>query len=122
MPADASAIVEQIEVSKGKYDFSEHASVSNAAAPGDLIKARVTGRSLHMTDFFIYNAAAAAAVITFYDETSAIKLVVSVGVGETVAATLKSSIVYGEHDIYARTDQGVNAEVTISGKERILGV
>ena len=122
MANEAQTIRDQTETLKGKYDFSEHASVSNAVAPGTIIKARVADHSLHVKDIFIYNAAGVAAVITFYDEDSNIKLVISVGTLETANPDLKSSLVFGEHDIYARTDQAVNAEITVAGRERILGV
>jgi hypothetical protein len=112
------AIHERLSERLGKYDFSAHASISNTAAPGDLIRTTPDNKLINMTDIIIYNAAQAASVITFYDEDSNIKLVLSVGAGETADLDLKSSIVYGEHHIYARTDQAVNAEITIAGKER----
>lgn len=112
------AIHERLSERLGKYDFSAHASVSNAAAPGDLIRTTPGGKLVNVTDIIIYNAAVAAAVITFYDENGNIRLVVSIGAGETADLDMKSSIVYGEHHIYARTDQAVNAEITVAGKER----
>lgn len=104
-----------------KLDFSEHASVTNAAAPGDLIRATLDGRKVYVTDIIIYNAAAAA-VITFYDEDSEIKAVFSVGNLETAVISLNTSIVYLGKDIYARTDQGVNAEITVAGVELPAGL
>lgn len=99
------------------YDFSEHKSVSNAAVPGDLIRTTTSGAVVYVTDVIVYNEAGAAAVITFYDEDSSVKLVVSVGTKETIDLDLKASIVYGEKNIYARTDQATNAEVTVAGRE-----
>lgn len=104
-------------LAQGSIDFSQHASVSNAAAPGTLIRATTADCEVRVTDIVVYNADAAAAVITFYDEDSNVMLVLSVGTLETVALTLKASLVWGEHDIYARTDKATNAEVTVIGRE-----
>lgn len=119
--SETLAINEQTVSLRGKYDFSEYQSVSNAAAPGDLIRATPASREVLVTDIIIYNAAGVAAVITFYDETSKIYSILSVGAGETAVLTLKASIVYGTHSIYARTDQAVNAEITVAGRELIQG-
>jgi len=105
------------QVEQGSLDFSEHASVSNVAAPGTLIRAHTAGCEVRVTDIIIYNAAGVAAVITFYDEDSNVLLVVSVGTVETAVLTFKASIIWGQHDIYARTDQAVNAEITVAGRE-----
>jgi hypothetical protein len=119
--SDRRAIIRNLAEKLGKYDFSVHASVSNAAAPGDTIRTTPDGKLANVTDIIIYNAATTAAVITFYDENSNVRLVLSVGAGETADLDLKSSIVYEGHDIYARTDQAVNAEITVAGKERDTG-
>lgn len=107
----------QRQVRQGKLDFSEYKSVSNAAAPGDLIRATTSGCEVNVTDIIVYNDAGVAAVITFYDEDSNIKLKFSIGTKETIALDLKASIKYGSHSIYARTDQGVNADITVAGRE-----
>ena len=104
-------------VAQGSLDFSAHASVSNAAAPGVLVRTTTPTCLVRVTDVIIYNAHAGAAVITLYDEDSNIYFVTSLAAGETIDADFKSSLVYGIHNIYARTDQVTNAEVTVSGKE-----
>jgi len=104
-------------LAQGSIDFSRHASVSNAVAPGTLIRATTADCLVRVTDVVVYNAAGVAAVVTFYDEDSNVMLVLSVGAGETAALTLRASLVWAEHDIYARTDQAVNAEVTVIGRE-----
>jgi len=68
------------QVEQGILDFSEHASVSNAA-PGVLIRTHTVNCEVRVTDVVIYNADAGAAVITLYDEDSNVRLVVSVGAG-----------------------------------------
>ena len=113
---EASELWKQNELLKGVYDFSESVSVSNAAAPGTLIR-QTRGLNLNITDIIIYNPAGVAAEITFYDEDSNVKLPVTIGNAETAAIDLKSSIVYGKHSIYARTDNAINAKITIAGKE-----
>ena len=117
---DAKWLQEQTHIALGKYDFSAHLSVSNAAAPGDLIRTTTAGYEANITDIIIYNAAGSAAVIIFYDEDSAIYTVLSVGAGETAIPTLKASIPYGTKNIYARTDQGTNADVTVIGRESAI--
>lgn len=104
-------------LAQGSFDFSVHASVSNAAIPGTLIRTTTPTCLVRVTDVIIYNAHAGAAVVTLYDEDSNIYLVVSLGNGETIAVELKASLVYGTHNIYGRTDQVTNAEVTIAGRE-----
>ena len=104
-------------LNQGIIDFSAHASVSNAAAPGVLIRATTADCLVRVTDVVIYNADAGAAVITLYDEDSNVMLVVSVGAAETAVLELKASLVYNEHDIYARTSVATNAEVTVAGRE-----
>ena len=117
---DTRWLQEQTRIALGKYDFSAHLSVSNAAAPGDLIRTTTAGYEVYVTDIIIYNAAGTAAIITFYDENSAIYTVLSVGTGETAILTLKASIPYGTKNIYARTDQAVNAEITVIGRESLI--
>lgn len=115
--SEAGAIGYQIQIALGKLDFSSHVSVSNAAAPGVLIRTHTAGCVVRVTDVIIYNASGAAAVITFYDEDSNIKLIVSIATLETIDLDMKASIVYGQHDIYARTDQATNSEITVAGRE-----
>jgi len=105
------------QVEQGVLDFSEHASVSNAVAPGVLIRTHTVNCEVRVTDVVIYNADAGAAVITLYDEDSNVRLVVSVGAGETAVLTFKASIIYGEHNIWGRTSAATNAEVTVAGRE-----
>ncbi len=121
MGAEAQAIAKRNRIELGKYDFSEYGAVTDDAAPGTLIRLHTTGREVNVTDIYIYNPAGAAAVITFYDEGSNIKLIVSVGTLETIAPELKASIVYGQHDIYARSDQAAGAHVTVAGREALPG-
>lgn len=116
MAHEAEQIYFQRLLEQGEIDFSEHASVSNAAAPGVLIRTTAAGTIVNVTDIIIYNADAAAAVITLYDEDSTIKLIVSVGTLETAVIELKASINYGQHHIYGRTNQATNAEVTVAGR------
>ena len=104
-------------LAQGNWDFSAHASVDNTAAPGILIRTTTLTCLVRVTDVIIYNAHAGVAVITLYDEDSNIYFVTSLAAGETIDADFKSSLVYGTHNIYARTDQVTNAEVTVSGKE-----
>ena len=104
-------------VAQGSLDFSAHASVSNAAAPGVLVRTTTLTCLVRVTDVVIYNADAGAVVVTLYDEDSNIYLVISVGAGETAVLELKASIVYNEHNIWARTSAGTNAEVTVAGRE-----
>lgn len=105
------------QVEQGALDFSQHASVSNAAAPGVLIRAHTAGCEVRVTDVIIYNADVGAVVVTFYDEDSNVMQVVGVGAGETAVLTFKASIVWGQHDIWARTSAATNAEVTVAGRE-----
>lgn len=105
------------ELLRGAYDFSEFQSVSNAAAPGTLIRETTSGHRVNVTDIIVYNPADAAATVTFYDEDSKVHFRFKVGVDETAAVDLKSSLVYGSKSVYARTDQAVNADITIAGKE-----
>lgn len=105
------------ELLRGAYDVSEFQSVSNAAAPGTLIRETTSGHSVNVTDIIVYNPDGAAAKITFYDEGSKVYLRFEVGADETVAIDLKSSLVYGGKSVYARTDQATNADITIAGKE-----
>jgi len=102
---------------QGDLDFSEHASVGHAAAPGTLIRAHTANCKVRVTDVIIYNGDASSATIIFYDEDSNVKLIVSVGGGETAGIDFKASIVYGKHNIYARTTAEINAEVTVAGRE-----
>jgi hypothetical protein len=117
MALEAGEIWRLRQVEQGRLDFSAHASVSNAAAPGVLIRTHTPNCEVRVTDVIIYNSNKGAAIVTFYDETSDIKLVVSLGDSETVAISLKSSIPYGTHDIYARTSVAANAEITVTGRE-----
>jgi len=117
MGAEARESYFRRHLAQGSIDFSQHASVSNAAAPGVLIRATTADCEVRVTDVIVYNAAGVAAVITFYDVDSNVMLVLSVGTLETIALTPKASLVWGEHDIYARTDQAVNAEITVIGRE-----
>jgi len=107
----------QLLLQLGKYDFSEKRSVNNAVAPGTLIRKTKPEHDVRITDIIIYNPAATEAVIGFYDQDSKCYLTLKVGSGETANIDLKASIVYGEKDIYARTDQATNAEVTVAGRE-----
>lgn len=117
MGSEATQLYFQRQVQQGKLDFSEYKSVSNAAAPGTLIRAHTADCEVNITDILVYNDAGVAAVIIFYDEDSNIKLKFSVGTKETIDLDLKASIKYGSHDIYARTDNAVNADITVAGKE-----
>jgi len=117
MGVEAQAIAKRNRIELGRYDFSEYQAVTNAAAPGSLIRTHTPGLEVNVTDITIYNPAGAAAVITFYDEDSNIKWMGSVGTLETAVITLKSSIVYGQHDIYARSDNVAGAHITVAGKE-----
>ena len=117
MSVEARAIAEQTALLRGDHDFSAYKSVSDAAVPGDLIRETPADKETRITDLIIYNAAGAAAVITFYDQDSKIYLSLKVGAGETAVIELKASIVYGEKDVYARTDLATNAEITIAGRE-----
>ena len=119
MGGDATWIQNQILL--GKYDFSAQKSVSNVAAPGDLIRTTTPGMKVNVTDIIIYNADAAAAEITLYDEDSKIYLKLKVGASETADIDLKSSIPYGTKNIYARTDQATNSEITVAGREVLAG-
>lgn len=121
MASEAEAIIEQTRVLWGYYDGSGHNSVSNAAAPGVLIRPHVAGQLFTVTDIIAYNAAGAAAVIVFYDQDANEMLTISVGAGETAVLELKSGIPYDDNDVYARTDQAVNAEITVTGKWRRIG-
>ena len=121
MAREVGAIWYGNQIALGKYDFSAQKSVSNAAAPGDLIRTTTSGKRANITDIIIYNAAGAAAEITFYDEDSKVYLKLKVGDGETANIDLKASIPYGSKSIYARTDQAVNAEITVAGKEVFEG-
>ena len=121
MGAEAQAIAKQNRIKLGKYDFSQYRAVTDDAAPGTLIRTHTPGREVNVTDIIIYNPAGAAAVITFYDEDSNVKLIVSLATLETLNVDLKASIVYGEHDIYARSDQAAGANVTVAGKESLPG-
>ncbi|GAH60381.1 unnamed protein product, partial [marine sediment metagenome] len=60
-------------------DAFKSKSVSNATAPGDLIRATTPGCEVNVTDIIVYNDAGVAAVIIFYDEDSNIKLKFSIG-------------------------------------------
>ena len=117
LKAIAGNIYLRRQVQQGKLDFSAYKSVSNAVAPGDLIRTHTANCEVNVTDIIVYNDAGAAAVITFYDEDSNIKLKFSIGTKETIALDLKASIKYGSHNIYARTDQAVNADITVAGRE-----
>lgn len=108
---------ERNRILRGGYDFSQYASVDNTAAPGTLIRATTAGFNVNVTDVIIYNAHAGAAIITLYDEDSTVMLVISVGNGETADLDFVSSLVFGAHDVWARTDQVTNAHITIAGKE-----
>ncbi|KKM91068.1 hypothetical protein LCGC14_1232310 [marine sediment metagenome] len=121
MGKEAGATWLQNQIALGKYDFSAQKSVSNAVAPGVLIRTTTPGMRANVTDIIIYNAAGAAAVITFYDEDGKVYLKLKVGSDETAIPALKSSIPYGDKNIYARTDQAVNAEITVAGKEVLEG-
>jgi len=101
----------------GKYDFSKEKSVDNDVAPGTLIRKTKSEHEARITDLIIYNPAPTEAVIIFYDQDSEKYLTLKVGSGETANLDLKASIVYGEKDIYARTDQATNAEITVAGRE-----
>lgn len=107
----------QLLLELGKYDFSEEKSVSNDAVPGTLIRKTKAEHEARITDLIIYNPAATEAVITFYDQDGKMYLPLKIGSGETAKIDMKASIVYGEKDIYARTDQATNAEITIAGRE-----
>ena len=117
MGAEAGAIQAQRHLAQGKIDFSVHASVSNAAAPGVLIRTHTPNCEVNVTDIVVYNADAGVAVVTFYNENSNIMLVISLAAAETASIDFKASIVYGQHDIYARTSAGTNAEITVAGRE-----
>lgn len=117
MGNEAAVVGRRNSIELGKFDFSEYVAVTNAAAPGTLIRVHTTGSEVNVTDIIIYNPAGAAAVITFYDEDSNVKLIVSLATLETLDVDLKSSIVYGQHDIYARSDQAAGANITVAGKE-----
>lgn len=107
----------QVLFQLGKYDFSEEKSVSNDAVPGTLIRKTKAEHEVRITDLIIYNPAATEAVIEFYDQDGKEYLPLKVGSGETANIELKASIVYGEKDIYARTDQATNAKITVAGRE-----
>lgn len=117
MGRDVSVLGRRNDIELGKFDFSEHVAVTNAAAPGTLIRTHTSGMEVNVTGIIIYNPAGAAAVITFYDEDSNIKLIISLATLETADLDLKASIVYGQHDIYARSDQAAGANITVAGKE-----
>ena len=104
-------------VTQGSLDFSAHASVSNAAAPGVLVRTTTPICLVRVTDIVIYNSDAGATVVTLYDEDSTVMLVVSLAGAETAVLELKSSLVYNTHNIWARTTAVANAEVTVTGKE-----
>ena len=104
-------------VAQGSLDFSAHASVSNAVAPGVLIRTTTPACLVRVTDVVIYNADAGAAIVTLYDEDSTVMVVVSLAGAETAVLELKASIVYNAHNIWARTTAVANAEVTIAGRE-----
>jgi len=104
-------------VTQGSLDFSAHASVSNAAAPGVLVRTTTPICLVRVTDIVIYNSDAGATVVTLYDEDSTVMLVVSLAGAETAVLELKSALVYNTHNIWARTTAVANAEVTVTGKE-----
>lgn len=95
--------------------FSEFKEVTNAAAPGTLL--RTTTYEAWVTDIIAYNPAGVDAVITFYDEDSKKYTEFKVGADETAVIELKSALIYHNKSVYARTDQAVNACITIAGKE-----
>lgn len=117
MARDAAVESRRNDIELGKFDFSQYMAVTNAAAPGTLIRTHTTGMEVNVTDIIIYNPAGVAAVITFYDEDSNIMLMLSLGTLETADLDLKASIPYGQHDIYARSDQAAGAHITVAGKE-----
>ena len=97
--------------------FSAYLSTDNTAAPGTLIRATTASKIAVVTDLIVYNAAAAAAVITFYDEDSTVMAQFKVGALETVVLTLTAGLRFDDVDAYVRTDQATNADVTIAGVE-----
>ena len=105
------------QVEQGVLDFSAHASVDNTGAPGILIRTHTAGCEVRVHDVIIYNAHAGTAVITLYNEDGTVMLVIGIGNGESAVLTFKGSIPWGQHDIYARTNQVTNAEVTVAGRE-----
>ena len=54
-------------VAQGSLDFSAHASVNNAAAPGVLVRTTTPTCLVRVTDIIIYNSDAGATVVTLYD-------------------------------------------------------
>lgn len=107
----------QLLLQLGKYDFSEEKSVKNDEIPGTLIRKTKAGHEVCITDLIIYNTAGEEAVIVLYDQNSKEYLILKIGAGETANIDMKASIVYGEKDIYARTDQATDAHVMVAGRE-----
>ena len=97
--------------------FSEQKSVSNAVAPGDLIRSTTSDKTVYVRDISIYNADANAALITFYDQDSKVYDIFKVGAGQTAVINYDIGLKYINKHIYARTDQATNSEITICGLE-----
>lgn len=97
--------------------FSEQQTIDNTAAPGTEIYACVEGDFTRVYDIAVWNKDSVnTATVTFYDEDSNVYLPVRLDGDEMAVISLNRPLVYGAKDIYARTNQTTDAEVTVTGR------
>ena len=99
---------------RDRPDFSRYISADNTAAPGILLFQN-PGNSIRISDISVWNQDVAAATVTFYDELSAVYLILRLAADENAIISLNRPIVYGLRSVYVRTSQATNTEITITG-------
>jgi len=92
-------------------------SVDNTAAPGVLIRSTTADKTVSVIRINVNNKSSNQAKITFYDENSNVKLVYLVDANKTTSLGIFPGLFYTNVDIYARTNQSSDAEITVFGYE-----
>jgi len=92
-------------------------TVDNTAVPGVLVRSTTSGKKFCINSILVNNTSSSQAKITFYDEDSNVYGVFLVDANKSISFKLFPGIFYNDKDIYARTDQSNDADITVFGYE-----